>query len=247
MQTLDRFVIGALVSMTAVAYYATPYEVVTKFQVISAALTGVMFPAFSSSFALDPERTALLFRRSLKSVVLVLFPIMLCVVALAHDGLRLWLGADFAQHSYRVLQWLAVGVFLNSLALVPFTLLQSAGRPDLTAKLHLIELPVYFGLLWWLIGLGGIEGAAIAWSARMGVDAFCLFVLVKRLLPQKSAVRFSTALPTALTLFILFLAAMLRGPVLKAIFLAATILGFALITWFRILTPEERTLVQSYR
>jgi len=33
-------------------------------------------------------------------------------------------GAEFAQHSFRVLQWLAAGVFLNSLAYVPFTLLQ---------------------------------------------------------------------------------------------------------------------------
>jgi len=28
--TFDRFLIGALVSVTAVAYYATPFEVVTK-------------------------------------------------------------------------------------------------------------------------------------------------------------------------------------------------------------------------
>jgi O-antigen/teichoic acid export membrane protein len=57
MLTLDRFLIGALVSMTAVAYYATPYEVVTKFLVLPVALTGVMFPAFSASFTLDRERT----------------------------------------------------------------------------------------------------------------------------------------------------------------------------------------------
>jgi len=36
MVTLDRFVIGALASMTAVAYYATPYELVTKLWLIRA-------------------------------------------------------------------------------------------------------------------------------------------------------------------------------------------------------------------
>src|SRR5206468_4329419 len=115
-----------------------------------------------------------------KSVLLVLFPIMLCAVVLAQDGLKLWLGPEFAQHSFRVLQLLAVGVFINSLAQVPFTLLQGVGRPDVTATLHLIELPLYTGLLWLLIRIWGIEGAAIAWTVRVAVDALFLFVMAKQ-------------------------------------------------------------------
>jgi O-antigen/teichoic acid export membrane protein len=245
--TLDRFLIGALVSVTAVAYYATSFEVVTKCLVLPGALVGVMFPAFSASFAHGGERAALLFGRSVKSLFLVLFPIMLCTVALAQDGLRLWLGAEFAQHSFRVLQCLAVGVFINSLAYVPFALLQGAGRPDLTATLHLMELPLYLGLLWWLIRMRGIDGAAIAWSVRVAVDALCLFVLARRFLPGKSPIRPRTALLPVVALLILALAALLEGPIVKGLFLLGTILCFVLVTWFRILTPEERTLAQSYR
>jgi O-antigen/teichoic acid export membrane protein len=247
MVTLDRFLIGALVSVTAVAYYATPYEVVTKSLLLPGALMAVMFPAFSTGFAQDGERTALLFGRSVKSLFLVLFPIMLCTVALAQDGLKLWLGAEFARHSFRVLQWLAVGVFLNSLALVPFTLLQGVGRPDITATLHLIELPLYIGMLWWLISTRGIEGAAIAWTARVAVDALLLFGLAKRYLPGKSPIHLRTLLLPAMALLILALAAWIQGPIVKGFFLFGTILCFALVTWFRILTPEERTLALSYR
>jgi O-antigen/teichoic acid export membrane protein len=247
MVTLDRFLIGALVSVTAVAYYATPYEVVTKSLLLPGALMAVMFPAFSASFAQDNKRTALLFGRCVKSLFLVLFPVMLCTVALAQDGLRLWLGAEFAQHGFRVLQYLAVGVFVNSLALVPFTLLQGVGRPDLTATMHLIELPLYLGLLWWLISTRGIEGAAIAWTARVAVDALLLFGLAKRYLPGKSPIRLRTVLLPAVALLILALAAWIQGPIVKGFFLLGTILCFVLVTWFRILTPEERTLVQSYR
>ena len=247
MVTLDRFLIGALVSMTAVAYYATPYEVVTKFLLLPGALMGVMFPAFSASYAQDGKRTALLFRRSVKSLFLVLFPIMLCTVALAQDGLKLWLGAEFAQHSFRVLQCLAVGVFINSLAYVPFAFLQGVGRPDLTATLHLTELPLYLGLLWWLIGTRGIEGAAFVWTARVAVDALFLFGLAKRFLLGKRRIRLRTALLPAVALLILALATLLQGPIVKGLFLSGTILCFVLVTWFRILTPEERTLAQSYR
>jgi O-antigen/teichoic acid export membrane protein len=248
MVTLDRFVIGALVSMTAVAYYATPYEVVTKLWVLPGALMGVMFPAFSTGFAQDHERSAVLFGRSVKSLFLLLFPIMLCTVALAQDALKLWLGAEFAQHSFRVLQILAVGVFLNSLAFVPFALLQGAGRPDLTAALHLIELPLYLALLWWLIGGFGVEGAAIAWTARVTVDALLLFLLARKLLPGDGPILLRTAILPATALLTLAVAALLRGPVVvKGVFLLGTILCFALVAWFWILTPEERTLGLSYR
>jgi O-antigen/teichoic acid export membrane protein len=247
MVTLDRFLIGALVSVTAVAYYATPYEVVTKFLLLPAALMGVMFPAFSTGFAQDRERTALLFGRCVKSLFLVLFPLMLCTVALAQDGLKLWLGAEFAQHSFRVLQCLAVGVFIASLANVPFAFLQGVGRPDLIAALQVIELPLYLACLWWLVRMRGIEGAAIAWSARVAVDTLLLFVMAKRFLPGKSPIRLRTALLPAAALLVLALAALLEGVVVKGVFLFGTILCFALLMWFRILTPEERTLAQSYR
>jgi O-antigen/teichoic acid export membrane protein len=246
MVTLDRFAIGAMVSMAAVAYYATPYELVTKFWLLPGALMGVMFPAFSASFAQDRNRTALLLGRSVKSVLLILFPITLCTIVLAQDGLKIWLGAEFAQNSFRVLQWLAAGVFLNSLAQAPFAVLQGVGRPDLTAKLHLVELPLYLFLLWYLIRTWGIEGAAIAWTVRVALDALFLFGLAKRLLPGKEPMRLRTALLPAGVLLALVLAAVLQGVIVKGLFLLGTILCFVAVAWFLILTPEERALAQSY-
>ena len=203
-----------------------------------------MFPAFSTSFAQDREQTALLFRRSVKSIFLILFPITLCAVSFAQYGLRLWLGSDFALNGYRVLQILAVGVFVNSLAYVPFALLQGVGKPEVTATLHLIEFPPYLALLWWLTKIHGVQGAAIVWSARVIVEAFVAFVLVKRCLPSKNPIRLRSALVPGLALLIFALAATLQGSVVRGLFLMATILCFALVAWFRILTPGERALGQ---
>ncbi len=248
MVTLDRFLIGAIVSMAAVAYYATPYEVVTKLWLIPGALVGVMFPAFSTSFVQDRGRAALLYGRSVKYIFLILFPIILLIVVLAQNGLKLWLGAEFAQNSTRVLQWLAVGVFINSLAQVPFAMIQGAGRPDLTAKLHLIELPCYLLTLWWLIGARGIEGAAIAWTGRVTIDALVLFGLARRFLPTSpSLLPWKTVSLLAPALAFMVLATLAQGLVLKGVFLLVTILVFAFTAWFLILTPEERILVQAYR
>jgi len=246
MVTFDRFLIGALVSMTAVAYYATPYELVTKLLIIPGALVGVMFPAFSASFSQDRGRTAALYSRCVKYAFLILFPTILLTVGLAQNGLTLWLGADFAQHSFRVLQWLAVGVFFNSLAQVPFALVQGVGRPDLTAILHIVELPFYLLVTWWLISIYGIEGAAIAWTSRVGLDALLLFVIAKRSFPGTAFVTGRVALVSAAALLSLASAAIPHSLLLRALFVLMATLGFWFVSWFFLLSPEERILALDY-
>ena len=50
----DRFIIGATVSVAAVAFYVTPYEIITKGWILSASLMGAMFPLFASLAESDP-------------------------------------------------------------------------------------------------------------------------------------------------------------------------------------------------
>ncbi len=240
---LDRFLIGALISVAAVAYYATPNEVLTKLWLFPWALMGVFFPAFSTSFVQDRSHTALLFDNGLKYIFLVVFPIILFIITLANEGLGLWLGSEFAQNSTQVLQWIAVGVFIYSLGQVPYALIQGVGRPDLTAKLHLLELPFYLLGVYWLISAYGIEGAAIAWVARIGIDMICLFGMVNWFLPTSRSILRRRILTMGVTLLTLALAALPLSFGMKGLFLLMTLTAFALASWFLILTPEERMLI----
>jgi O-antigen/teichoic acid export membrane protein len=239
---VDRLLIGALKSVAAVAYFATPYEMVTRLWVIPGAMAGVLFPAFSTSFVQDRSRTASLFGRGVKYVFLILFPVTLIIVTFAHEGLALWLGRDFAHHSTRVLQWLAVGMFVNSLAQIALALVQGAGRADLTAKLHLVELPFYLIGLWALLTTLGIEGAAIAWGARALVDMLLLFTVAYRLLPRSVASPLPVAGPALTALATLGLAISPMSFGVKGPFVFVTLLAFASAAWFWILSPEERAL-----
>jgi len=47
---------------------------------------------------------------------------------------------------------------------------QAQGRPDLVAKITLFEVIPYLAVLWILISLFGLRGAAIAWTLRAAVD-----------------------------------------------------------------------------
>jgi O-antigen/teichoic acid export membrane protein len=244
---LDRFLIGSLVSMAAVAYYVTPYEVVTKFLLIPGALVAVLFPAFSASFASDQKHAAALFQRGVKYTFLILFPLILATITFAHEGLGLWLNSAFATNGTKVLQWLAVGVFLNSLANIPFAFIQGAGRPDLTAKLHLIELPFYLLTLWWLLHTWGIVGAAVAWVARAAIDALALFVLATHLISgveKREAFKLDTMVIIA-TLLVFGIGAILTGPGIKISFLVVTLLTFTAATWFLFLSQQERLLINA--
>jgi O-antigen/teichoic acid export membrane protein len=245
MQYLDRFVIGIAVSMTAVAYYTTPYEVVTKLILLPVAFVGVLFPAFSSSLVQERGRALMLFDRGLFYSYLILFPLILIIVALAREGLEFWVGSEFAVNSTRVLQWLAVGVLINGLAQIPFAFIQANGRPELIAKVHLIELPLYLVCLWWLLSRYGIEGAAIAWTLRVVADAAVLLGMTCRLVPGTAAPVRRLVVLLGSALFILALCAFAADLLQKVVILSLTLAAFVPTAWFLILQPEERIFVKG--
>ena len=73
---------------------------------------------------------------------------------------------------------------LQFFAHVPYALLHSAGRTDITAKLHMFEFFPYFFFLWWALGAYGITGAAIAWTLRVILDTSMLYVSAWKLFPM---------------------------------------------------------------
>lgn len=184
MNTFDQYVIGAVLGVGLVTFYASPFELVTKLWLFTAAVYPVFFAALSFTGVRNPERSAELFDAMLRVTAGVLFVPAVVLAAFAPEILTLWLGVEFAGDSARVLQILAIAVFVNTLGQAGLNLIQSLGRPDLTGKYHLAELPVYAALLWVLLPRFGIAGAAIAWAVRAVGDALLLLLTCPRVLPQ---------------------------------------------------------------
>ena len=240
MSYLDRFFIGAVLAMTAVAHYVTPYEIVTKVLIVPTAMIAVMFPVFASTYADNPQRTCAVYERTLRVLVLVSFPLLLVVVLFAKEALTLWVGASFAGESAPVMRWLAVGIFANAVAQAPFALLQGTGRPDLTAKLHLVELPLYVLMLWWLAHTSGIVGVAIAWTVRVVIDTVAMQHMANRRIPGLGQLVERTLLIAVLGLATLIGACYLDAFNTRALCFAAAMPGFAVLAWTRLLQPDER-------
>ncbi len=241
---IDRFFIGALVSVAAVAYYTTPYDVITRLIIIPAAVVGVLFPAFSTAYARDISRAAHLFFRATKYIFILMFPPALVIVAFSYESLYLWLGADFALHSMTALKLLTLCIFLNSLAQVPFVLIQGMGRPAITAQLLLIQLPFYLPALWVMVKHFGINGAAAVMLVRVIVDTGLLFIVAGKLLPQRGNALNTIMLSVATA--VAFLVAYITGNVLiKTIFIAVILLSFPILLWMAFLEEDEKSFIKD--
>jgi O-antigen/teichoic acid export membrane protein len=184
---MDRFLVAAAVSATAVAYYAAPQEVVVRMGTVSGAVMGVLFPAFAAAGAADRARLPVLLERGAETVFVLVFPLALGMVAFASEGLGAWLGPGFAREGAAVLRWFGVGLLAGGLAKPPAALVTAIGRPDLTARLHLAELPLYLGFLLAVVPRWGIQGAAVVWAGRAAFDALGMYWLAARVAPGASA------------------------------------------------------------
>lgn len=245
MVSMDRFLIASLLGVTAVAYYTAPYEVVTKLLLIPGSIAAVAFPAFSSAFVASKSETVRVHEVTSRVLTLVLVPISIVLLLFADEMLGIWMGHEFAKNGSLVLRIIAVGVVINGIAHVPFALVQAAGQPSLTAKVHLLELPLYAGFVVVLSRFWGISGTAAAWSLRVFLDYVCLFFLSGKLLNAPSIGRVElgwvlVSSAAALLPVVLF-------PSLGARCAAAAVLTAAhfVLGWRLLLNPSHRALVSG--
>lgn len=242
----DRFVIGTLLTVSAVTFYTVPYDMVLRLTVVGSAVTSVLFPTFSALFARDRAAIAPAYLWGLRTVALIAAPLALGVLLLAPEGLLLWLGPTFASQSAPLLRWLTVGVFISCLVQVPFALIQASGRPDLTAKLHLLELVPYLALLWLLVGKAGITGAALAWTSRVTLDAVLILLVGRWVFPEGKAasVGIGAAMGIAWVAGVVFQAPFPLSA--RLVFLVGFGLIYTLVVWRYGLTDDEKLRLLSF-
>jgi O-antigen/teichoic acid export membrane protein len=172
--SLDRIVIGALSGAKAVTQYTVPFTLVSRVMILPGSLSSALFPRFAAETA---EGAGALLERAVRGLAAALTPLILAAMLGIRPFLTWWVGDEFSGDAATVGQIMALGLWLNGLAHIPHALLQARSRPDLVAKCHLVELPLYLGLLWVGLHFFDVIGAAVAWSLRVGLDAGLLLWL----------------------------------------------------------------------
>ena len=239
---LDRLLLSALVPLRTVAFYATPFDLISKIMILPYSVMAAVFPRASAA-APGTDKARQVFKDAMRIIFVVMFPALFAVVVVARPGLESWLGTEFSQQAAPVLQILAIGVLFNALAQGPATLIQAAGQPRLMAQLHLVELPLFLGLVWWLTSRYGIVGTAVASALRNCVDAVGVLVLARRGAISGS-LSFKPAVVPGILAMSLFAAALWPTTWVQSLLvLAIGGVGFSGYSWFYILMPDERQRV----
>jgi O-antigen/teichoic acid export membrane protein len=172
----DRFLLGHLRGLSAVGLYSAPFDAVMRLLMVPGSLVRAMFPTLTAMHTTaQHDAIGPLYNRAIRLVVVLLSVPLLILLLFGPWLVNLWLGPQVAAASGTAVRILAAGLLFNGAALIPTTFIAASGRPDISAKFHLLELIFHLPLAWWLVSRFGITGAATAWSIRVVVDSMLLF------------------------------------------------------------------------
>lgn len=178
---IDRWVVAAVAGAAVLPLYAVPHDLLWRMRILPKACADTLFPAFTAMHAgSGRERMADYFVRAHRYILLLLVPVIFVLFAWSYEVLRLWIGPDFAARAALPFRVLLVGFAARLLAPVSRALLDGVDRPDWEAKIYLLELPVWIGLLWVLTNAYGVVGAAVAFTLTAFAHTAALWFVVDR-------------------------------------------------------------------
>jgi O-antigen/teichoic acid export membrane protein len=245
---IDRFLVYHWLSSAALAWYNTPFDMVLKVTIIPMAFSSVLFPAIAHLFNGEPERAHFMYKAYVHVTILLVFPICLVMSYFAPEILQQWLGLSlssdrldvFLRESTLPMKLFGIGVFFNSIALIPSSYLQSSGQPSLIARLHLVELPLYLFALWWVIEPYGLSGVALVTSMRLILDALMMVYLADQSIHVRSSEIIKTQFLMILGLFLLSGSLLSLSILPRVLIVVAALTIYVYYVWIKSMSAEEK-------
>ena len=251
LSSAERFFLAHNHSTTVVAYYAVAMTIGSVLLVIPAAIAQPMFPALVRLRATGAhEELRQLYRQAQEVIFLTVTPGAIFLSFLAGPLLRLWAGPQYAEHSIFPLLVIVVGMWMNALAMVPYTYLLASGRTSLIAKIHLAELLPYLAAAAVLTAALGALGAAVAWSSRVALDTFLFVATCKRhgrlpWAPTSTRVSVGLVVPASLAACTALLSTVTNSLAVRGACATALLLVYIVVVWKFVLTTPERSGMRS--
>ena len=244
----DKLIIGALVGMSALTYYAIPFMLANRVYGLSYRLSSVLLPAASSLEAIKQlERMQELYLYSARYVFFLNAVLTLVLVSVAHEILLYWISAEMAAAGTLTLVLIALGNLLDSLTNAPSLVNDGLGNPKITGffafSRAVLGVSGAFALVYWM----GVTGAAVSQLAVSIVMVTAFLVYVHgRTVPVTLSLFLKVVLAPSLPLMaaMVFFAVFRHGGDAYSIVQAAELIAVEVIVavlygWFFIARPSD--------
>ncbi|WP_263356195.1 oligosaccharide flippase family protein [Acidicapsa ligni] len=186
----DRFLVGYLLGMHAIAYYSICVQAALPIHGIVAAGLQVLFPYLAARLGL---LSASAMRQKFATAFAVNVVLVAALAAPVIFGsryiLRLWMGEDFSSHAYVALSITACGFALLGLNVTGFYMLMAMGRIKLLALVNVAGAAAMLAAIAILAPRFGIVGAA---AGRLIYGPIICLIYI----PLRKALHITQGVPT---------------------------------------------------
>ena len=159
----DKLIIGALVGVTGLAYFAVAATLANRVLGLTYRLAGVLFPAASALAASGEfDRLNRLYLTASRYVVFLNAAMLVLVAVFAEHILRYWMNPDFARNGALVLAVMAMSQFIDSLTSLPSLVNDGMGHPRISGLFAVARACTGLVIVYLGVRVGGIDGAAFA-------------------------------------------------------------------------------------
>jgi O-antigen/teichoic acid export membrane protein len=156
---IDTVMLASMSGESAVGLYNAAYRLLEFTIILPAYYCGAIFPVVSASYQSNPQRFLLIYRRSMKYMLMASLPLALGVSALARRFIDVLYGSAYSgsAHALVVLMWCLVLISVNSIN-APYLIVM--GRQKIISILLVFSMSLNIGLNFYAIPKYGIMGAA---------------------------------------------------------------------------------------
>jgi O-antigen/teichoic acid export membrane protein len=174
---LDRFAIGAILGAKAVTIYTVPFQLAQRISIFPNALVTAVFPRLPTASA---DEAAGLNEKAIRVLLATISLPILGGIYLLHPFLDLWVGKEIGRQAADVGTLIVFGYWANAFAVVPYSWMQGAGRPDLVTKVLMVQIPPYLLLLYFGMTWFGLIGCAAVFAFRCSADFLMMWWAARR-------------------------------------------------------------------
>jgi len=221
----DRFIIAGRIAITTLPAFVIPLDLVMRLTAFPSAVAMVLFP-FSAALKQGQESAGHSIYRIGQLIMTAALGICAVVLAaFAGTFMDIWLASELAEQAATCLTIFVCGVVLNSQAQLGATVIQATGRARLLTKLYAFECLPYFAAVWFAAGAFGPTGAALAWLARVVLDAILILYIAERCYPMSCRAYGERLMSILVVLSIVCIVALVTPTMVKVLLICLSAVG----------------------